>query len=44
MLDAINNLGDGDIRISLDDPAAPAIIRADGDHAENLIVLMPMRV
>lgn len=44
VLDAISHLAEDDIRISLDDPAAPAILRADGDHAENLIVLMPMRV
>lgn len=44
VLEAINNLSDGEIRISLDDPSSPAIIRADGDHVENLIVLMPMRV
>jgi DNA polymerase-3 subunit beta len=44
VLDAISHLAEDDILISLDDPAAPAVLRADGDHAENLIVLMPMRV
>lgn len=44
VLDAITHLSEADIQISLSDPAAPAILRADGDHIENLIVLMPMRV
>lgn len=44
VLEAISHLAEDDIRIALDDPASPAILRADGDHAENLIVLMPMRV
>ncbi|WP_421358190.1 DNA polymerase III subunit beta [Agrobacterium rosae] len=44
VLDALTHFAEDDIHISLDDPSAPAILRADGDHAENLIVLMPMRV
>ncbi|MBD9390168.1 DNA polymerase III subunit beta [Agrobacterium sp. AGB01] len=44
VLDAISHLAEDDIQISLDDPVAPAVLRVDGDHAENLIVLMPVRV
>lgn len=42
--DAISHLPEGTIRVGLEDPGSPAIFRADGDHEENLIVLMPMRV
>lgn len=44
VLDAINHLAEDEIRMALDEPNSPAILRADGDHVENLIVLMPMRV
>nr|WP_210349046.1 DNA polymerase III subunit beta [Agrobacterium sp. Ap1] len=44
MTDALDQLGEGTVRVLLGDPGSPAIFRADGDHAENLIVLMPMRV
>jgi len=44
MVDALDQLGEGTVQILLGDAGSPAIFRADGDHAENLIVLMPMRV
>lgn len=44
VLDVLNHLPEGDLTISLDAEDSPAIFRADGDHTENLIVLMPMRV
>lgn len=44
VLDALSHLPDGDIVLSVEDPGSPAVLRADGDHTENLIVLMPMRV
>ncbi|WP_425340492.1 DNA polymerase III subunit beta [Ciceribacter sichuanensis] len=42
--DALANLSEQTVNIYLGDPGSPAVLRADGDHAENLIVLMPMRV
>lgn len=42
--DALNHLPEGDISLTTSDPGSPAVLRADGDHAANLIVLMPMRV
>lgn len=44
VLDVVKNLSEGEIRLSLDQDVSPAIFRAGGDHVENLIVLMPMRV
>lgn len=44
VLDALTHLADGTVIMTLEDAASPAILRADGDHADNLIVLMPMRV
>lgn len=44
VLDAINNLPNGTLTMSITDAGSPAILRADGDHTENLVVLMPMRV
>lgn len=44
VLDAIAHLPDGSILFSSTDAGSPAVLRADGDHAENLVVLMPMRV
>lgn len=42
--DALANLSEQTVNIYLGDAGSPAVLRADGDHAENLIVLMPMRV
>ncbi|MCF1479400.1 DNA polymerase III subunit beta [Agrobacterium vitis] len=44
VLDALTHLGDGPLTLSMETAGSPAILRADGDHEENLIVLMPMRV
>ncbi|MEV4609737.1 DNA polymerase III subunit beta [Neorhizobium sp. LMR1-1-1.1] len=44
MAEALDRLGEGTIRMMLGEPGSPAVMAADGDHAENLIVLMPMRV
>ncbi|HBF32695.1 DNA polymerase III subunit beta [Rhizobium sp.] len=44
MLEAIANLADGPLTFAMADAGSPAILRADGDFEENLIVLMPMRV
>lgn len=42
--DALGRLTDEGLQLYLGEPGSPAVLRADGDHAENLIVLMPMRV
>lgn len=42
--DAIARLPEGTLRIGIEDPGSPALLRAAGDHEENLAVLMPMRV
>jgi len=42
--DALSRLTEDSVQFHLGDPGSPAVLRADGDHAENLIVLMPMRV
>lgn len=42
--EALSHLSDGSVQMQLGDAGSPAILRADGDHVENLIVLMPMRV
>ncbi len=42
--DALANLSEQTVNLYLGDPGSPAVLRADGDHAENLIVLMPMRI
>ncbi|KEQ05722.1 DNA polymerase III subunit beta [Pseudorhizobium pelagicum] len=42
--DALANLSDSTIRMHLGETGSPAVLRADGDHVENVIVLMPMRV
>lgn len=44
MTEALDRLGEGTVQMLLGEPGSPAILRADGDHAENLIVLMPMRI
>lgn len=44
VLDAVNSLPDGPLMFELGDAGSPAILRTDGDHRENLVVLMPMRV
>ncbi|NSZ47733.1 DNA polymerase III subunit beta, partial [Agrobacterium vitis] len=44
VLDALTHLGDGPLTLAMQTAGSPAILRADGDHEENLIVLMPMRV
>lgn len=44
VLDAVNSLPDGPLMFELGDAGSPAILRIDGDHRENLVVLMPMRV
>ncbi|MUO69165.1 DNA polymerase III subunit beta [Agrobacterium vitis] len=44
VLDALTHLGDGPLTLAMETAGSPAILRADGDHEENLIVLMPMRV
>lgn len=44
VLDVLSHLPEGTITIAIQDVGAPAIFRADGDHRENLVVLMPMRV
>ncbi|RYC10133.1 DNA polymerase III subunit beta [Ciceribacter ferrooxidans] len=43
VLDALTHLPDGTVTMSMTDAGSPAVLRADGDHVENLIVLMPMR-
>ncbi|ATN32865.1 DNA polymerase III subunit beta [Rhizobium sp. ACO-34A] len=42
--DALANLSEQTVNIYLGEAGSPAVLRADGDHAENLIVLMPMCV
>lgn len=42
--DALSHLPEGTMLFHLGEPGSPALIRADGDHVENLVVLMPMRV
>ncbi|CDZ43059.1 DNA polymerase III, beta subunit [Neorhizobium galegae bv. officinalis] len=42
--DALNHLSEGTIHFHLGDAGSPAVLRSDGDHIEDLIVLMPMRV
>ncbi len=42
--EALNQLPEGTARLYLADAGSPAVLRSDGDHAENVIVLMPMRV
>jgi DNA polymerase-3 subunit beta len=44
VLEALEHLPEGTVRIALGESTSPTIFRADGDHQENLIVLMPMRV
>ena len=44
VLDAVNSLPDGPLLMEVSDAGSPAILRVDGDHRENLVVLMPMRV
>lgn len=44
VLDVLSHLPEGTITIAIQDVGAPAIFRADGDHRDNLVVLMPMRV
>lgn len=44
VMEAIDSLADGPLTFAMSDAGSPAIIRANGDHEENLIVLMPMRV
>lgn len=44
VLDVVSHLPEGLITMAIQDVGAPAIFRADGDHRENLVVLMPMRV
>lgn len=44
LLDALAHLPDGTLLLEMNDAGTPAILRADGDHTENLIVIMPMRV
>jgi len=44
VLEALGHLTEGTITMAIQDVGSPAILRADGDHTENLIVLMPMRV
>jgi DNA polymerase-3 subunit beta len=44
VLEAIASLPDGPLTLALTDAGSPAILRADGDHKHNLVVLMPMRV
>jgi DNA polymerase-3 subunit beta len=44
VLEALGHLTEGTITMAIQDVGSPAILRADGDHTENLVVLMPMRV
>lgn len=44
VLDAITHMPEGTLTLASADPSSPALLRADGDHEENLIVLMPMRI
>ncbi len=44
LLEALSHLPDGTLTLEITDPGSPVILRADGDHAENIIVIMPMRV
>ncbi|TWD58147.1 DNA polymerase-3 subunit beta [Agrobacterium vitis] len=44
LLEAIDSLPEGTLTFAMADAGSPAILRADGDHQENLIVLMPMRI
>ena len=44
VLEAIGSLPDGPLLMEVTDAGSPAILRVDGDHKENVVVLMPMRV
>lgn len=44
VVEAIASLPDGPLLMDVTDASAPAILRVDGDHRENVVVLMPMRV
>ncbi|MBB4005844.1 DNA polymerase III subunit beta [Allorhizobium taibaishanense] len=44
VLEALKMLSDGPLTLAMQEAGSPAILRTDGDHEENLIVLMPMRV
>lgn len=44
VLEAVTSLPDGPLTLQLTDAASPAVLRIDGDHKHNLVVLMPMRV
>ncbi len=44
VLEAIASLPDGPLLMEVSDAGSPAILRVDGDHRENVVVLMPMRV
>ena len=44
VLEALGHLPEGTITMAIQDVGSPAILRADGAHRENLVVLMPMRV
>ena len=44
VLEALGHLPEGTITMAIQDAGSPAILRADDDHRENLVVLMPMRV
>lgn len=44
LLEALAHLPDGTVTMEILDASSPVRLRADGDHAENLIVIMPMRV
>lgn len=44
VLDVIGHLSGETITAAIQDAGSPAVFRADGDHVDNLIVLMPMLV
>ncbi len=44
VLDAINNLPEGRIAMTLEDAGSPGILRAIGADPEDLVVMMPLRV
>jgi DNA polymerase III subunit beta len=43
VLEAVSSLPSGPLTLHLTDAGSPAILRIDGDHRHNLVVLMPMR-
>lgn len=44
LLEALSHLPEGTVTMEMIEAGSPVRLRADGDHAENLIVIMPMRV